>query len=249
MDSVTTDAMTPELRSAMSEAVLVLMDDLTTTMFCVKAASGTYAAVNPTFVRRAGKRARREVIGRTAGELFLPELAERYETQDALVLAGRTIRHELELITPAGGGPRWFLTTKVPLRHDGEIVGLVSLSQDMGADAVDDPAMTSLTRVVDHIGGHLTEQIRATDLAAVAGCSVDTLERRVRRVFHRTPAQLVLTTRMERATAQLIETDDPIAAVASDCGFYDQAAFSRTFVRLTGVTPSQFRRAHRPPRS
>ena len=47
---------------------------------------------------------------------------------------------------------------------------------------------------------------------------------------------------MERATAQLTGGDRPIAAIATDCGFYDQAAFSRTFARLTGLTPTQFRR-------
>ncbi|MCA0425742.1 MAG: helix-turn-helix domain-containing protein [Proteobacteria bacterium] len=37
----------------------------------------------------------------------------------------------------------------------------------------------------------------------------------------------------------------PLAQIALDVGFYDQAAFSRTFARLTGQTPSQFRRAGR----
>lgn len=230
----------------MTEAVLDLLDDLTTTMFCVKNDEGRYVAVNPTFVHRAGKRTRQEVVGRTAAELFVPELAERYETQDATVMrTGATLRHELELISPPGGRPRWFLTNKVPLRHDGAVVGLVSLSQDVGADAVDDPAMTSLTKVVDHIDTHLDQQIRVPDLADVAGCSVDTLERRVRRVFHRTPQQLVLTARIERATAELTRSDRPIAQIATDCGFYDQAAFSRTFARLTGLTPTQFRRQSR----
>ncbi|WP_040157120.1 AraC family transcriptional regulator [Mobilicoccus massiliensis] len=238
--------LTPELRAAMSEAMLALLDDLTTTMFCVKNADGRYVAVNTTFVHRAGKRSRRDVLGRTAAELFVPELAERYETQDAAVIEhGRTLRHELELISPRGGRPRWFLTNKVPLRAGDRIVGLASLSQDVGADAVDDPAMTSLTRVVEHISENIDQQIRISELAEIAGCSVDTLERRTRRVFHRSPLQLVLTTRMELAAQLLVDTDDPIARIASDCGFYDQAAFSRTFARLTGLTPTRFRRSAR----
>ena len=238
--------LTPELRAAMTGAMLDLLDDLVTTMFCVKNAEGRYVAVNTTFVHRAGKRSRREVLGRTAVQLFVPELAERYETQDrAVVESGRPLHHELELISARGGRPRWFLTNKVPLRHDGRIVGLASLSQDVGANAVDDPAMTSLTRVVEHIAAHIERPIRVPELAEVAGCSVDTLERRVRRVFHRTPGQLVLTTRMDRAAALLTDTDFPVAAIASDCGFYDQAAFTRTFARLTGLTPTQFRRRAR----
>ncbi|MDO5628046.1 MAG: AraC family transcriptional regulator [Mobilicoccus sp.] len=238
--------LTPALREAMSDAVLDLLADLTTTMFCAKNADGRYVAVNPTFVHRAGRRSPREVLGRTARELFLPALAERYETQDATVLStGKPLRHELELISPPGGRPRWFLTNKVPLRRDGELLGLLSLSQDMGSDAVDDPAMTSLRGVVDHIASVIDRPVRVTELADVAGCSVDTLERRVRRVFHRTPAQLVLTTRIDKATAMLTETDAALAQVAHDCGFSDQAAFTRTFGRLTGRTPGEFRRAGR----
>ena len=235
--------LTDPLRSAMADAMLDLLEDLTTTMFCVKSAEGRYVAVNTTFVHRAGQRRAQDVWGRTAAELFVPELAERYETQDRAVLGtGRPLHHELELISARGGRPRWFLTNKVPLRHEGAVVGLASLSQDVGADDVDDPAMTSLTRVVDHIAAHIDRPVRVPELAEVAGCSVDTLERRVRRVFHRSPGQLVLTTRIDRASALLRETDLPLADVATSCGFYDQAAFSRTFARLTGAPPSAVRR-------
>lgn len=245
-DKEVPQTLTDDLREALPDAMLALVNELTSTMFCIKDAQGRYVAVNPTFVLRAGARSAREVVGRTAKELFVPELAERYETQDDTLLAtGTPLRNELEMIRPPGGSARWYLTSKVPLRHDGRIVGLVSLSQDLGGDAVDDPAMHSMTRVLEYIESHLGGQIRVAELAAVAGCSVDTLERRVRRVFHRSPGQLILTARIDRATVLLISGDDPIAAVANTCGFYDQAAFSRTFARLTGRTPAQFRRENR----
>ncbi len=238
--------LTEELREALPDAMLTLVNELTSTMFCIKDARGRYVAVNPTFVLRTNVSSPRQVIGRTARELFVLELAERYETQDAQVLAtGKALRNELEMIRPPGAQARWYLTSKVPLFSAGAVVGLVSLSQDLGGDAVDDPAMVSLTRVVDYIQEHLDSQIRVAELAAEAGCSVDTLERRVRRVFHRSPGQLVLTARIDRAMTLLSSTDDPIADIASACGFYDQSAFSRTFARLTGRTPAHFRRESR----
>ncbi|WP_226343841.1 AraC family transcriptional regulator [Agilicoccus flavus] len=249
-------AFTPALRAALPEAMLTLVDELTTTMFCVKDADGRYVAVNPTFVRRTNESSARAVLGRSASELFVPELAARYEEQDDLVLrTGATLRNELELIAPPGGSPRWYLTAKVPLRGPADaetrqdrrrppgpppVIGLVSLSQDLGSG--DEEAMHALTRVVEHIDDHLGETIRVPDLAAVAGCSVDTLERRVRRAFRRTPGQLVLTARIDRAR-ELLRGDDPLAEVALACGFYDQAAFSRTFARLAGQTPAAYRRA------
>lgn len=232
---------TPRLRDALPEAMLTLVDELTTCMFCVKDADGRYVAVNPTFVSRTNESSARRVVGRRASELFVPELATRYEEQDARILAdGTALRNELELIAPPGGAPRWYLTAKVPLRSEGAVVGLVSFSQDLGSG--DEESMEALGRVVDHIETHLHEPVRVPELAAVAGCSVDTLERRVRRAFRRTPGQLVLTARIDRAR-ELLRGSDSLADIAIACGFSDQAAFSRTFARLAGQTPAAYRRA------
>ena len=37
---------------------------------------------------------------------------------------------------------------------------------------------------------------------------------------------------------------DPLAEIADQCGFSDQAAFTRTFHRFVGVAPGQWRREH-----
>lgn len=239
--------LTGPLSAALPQAMLALVDELTSTMFCLKDAQGRYVAVNATFVQRTNERSVRQVLGRTAAELFVPELAERYEEQDGTVLAtGQPLRNELELIRPPGGVARWYLTAKHPLVHDGDIVGLVSISQDLGNDDVRDEDMLALGRVVEHIAANLSGPIRVPELAEVAGCGVDALERRVRRAFHRSPGQLVLTARIDRARTLLTRTQTSLSQIALDCGFYDQAAFSRTFARLTGQTPGQFRRSSRP---
>lgn len=186
---MTTDVELAALADALGPGVLEIVEHLPGTMFCVKSADGRYLAVNPTFVERTNKRARSDVIGRRAGELFVPELAERYEEQDARVLAtGQSLFDELELIRAPGGPFRWHVTAKVALRDaDGTVVGLASMSQDVGEGAIDDPAMTSLSAVVAYVHAHVNEPTTSSTLAAVAGCSVDTLERRCRRVFGRSP--------------------------------------------------------------
>ncbi|WP_448630011.1 helix-turn-helix domain-containing protein [Cellulomonas soli] len=51
----------------------------------------------------------------------------------------------------------------------------------------------------------------------------------------------MLRARIDHATA-LLGGDRPVADIAVACGFYDQAALTRAFGRLTGQTPAQFRR-------
>lgn len=235
------------LRGALGPAVLEMVDHLPGTMFCVKGADGRYLAVNPTFVERTNKRSRGDVVGRRAAELFVPELAERYEEQDARVLSsGKPLFNELELIRASGGPFRWHITAKVPLRDQaGRVVGIASMSQDVGEAAEDDPAMTSLGAVRAYIDAHLDQPVTSQALARVAGCSVDTLERRSRRVFGRSPRQLVLSSRIDAAREMLTAKELTLAQIADRCGYSDQAAFNRTFTRLAGMPPGRYRRERR----
>nr|WP_171784030.1 AraC family transcriptional regulator [Isoptericola halotolerans] len=244
----------------MAPTLVQLMDELVDVMFCAKDAGGRYVLVNQTFVRRTNERSRRQVVGRRARDLFVPELAERYEAQDTEVLrTGRPLRGELELIRRVGGTPGWYLTSKLPVhapRGSGEdasgggrVLGFVSVSSDLRSGRADDATMDAMARLRSAVVRHLDRTpevpLRSGDLAAMAGCTPAVLDRRVRQVFGLSPLQLVLRTRVDRAADLLTSTGTPLAEVAAATGFYDQAAFTRTFARLTGETPSSFRRRAR----
>ncbi|WP_069386098.1 helix-turn-helix transcriptional regulator [Cellulosimicrobium cellulans] len=232
------------LLAALSPAMVALMDELPGTMFCAKDVTGRYVAVNPVFVARTTERSRRAVVGRRAGDLFVPQLAERYEQQDAEVLrTGRPLRGELERIRRLGGTAGWFLTAKLPVHDDaGGLLGLVSVSHDLRAGEADDATMDSVSALVAAVEADLAARWTTERLADAAGCTPATLERRVRRVYGVTPRQLVLRTRVDRAALLLAAGEGTIAEVAAASGFYDQPSFTRTFARLTGETPAQHRR-------
>ncbi len=225
--------------------LLELLDVLVDVIFCAKDLDGRYVAVNGAFVRRTGRRSKRDVLGRRAGDVFPAVLADRYEEQDAEVLGtGRHLRDEIELIRRADGSLGWYLTTKVPVADRGVVVGLVSVSRDLGVPSDDAIALESLERVVAVVQERLAETIRVPELAEVAGTSVATLERRMKAVFGISPSQYLLKARVDRAADLLAGTEVPLAEVATRCGFYDQADLTRRFARLTGETPAQFRTTH-----
>ncbi len=236
-------------RFACQDELLELIELLVNVMFCMKRTDLTYVEVNSAFVRRAGRRSKREVIGRTAADLFVPELAERYEEQDAQVFAtGRPLRDELELIAREDGSLGWYLTSKIPVASTDDpeqLVGLVSISRDLATPSDEAIAMESLRSVVDHVTANLGATIRVADLCATASCSPDQLERRMKRVFGLTATQYVLRARVDHAAALLTDTDLPLAEVAVTAGFYDQADLTRRFARLTSETPARFRAARR----
>jgi PAS domain S-box-containing protein len=238
-----------QARFACQDELLELLELLVNVIFCMKRTDLTYVEVNSAFVRRTGRRSKRDVIGRTAADLFVPELAERYEEQDAHVFAtGEPLRDELELIAREDGSLGWYLTSKIPVASTDapdELAGLVSISRDLATPSDEAIAMEALRSVVDHVGAHLTDTIRVADLCAVASCSPDQLERRMKRVFGLTAKQYVLRTRVDRAAALLTDTDLPLADVAVAAGFYDQADLTRQFARLTNETPARFRAGRR----
>ena len=101
--------------------------------------------------------------------------------------------------------------------------------------------MESLTRVVELVQARADGALKVADLAAAAGCSEGQLERRMKKVFGLTATQYVLRVRVDRAAGLLVDTDRPIADIAVECGFSDQANLTRLFGRLIGETPARFR--------
>lgn len=239
---------------ALAPALLELVGQLSDVMFCAKDRAGRYTAVNDAFVRRTSETSRRDVLGRTAAELFVAPLAERYEEQDEHVMTtGQPLRRELELIRREGGSPGWFLTAKLPVlapggAASGEVLGLVSISEDLREADDSDPDVLAVARVLEVVRAEVDRPLRPADLADVAGCSLAALERRTRRILGLSPTQLVLRARIDRASQLLTGTTMPLADVAAACGFYDQPTFTRQFARLSGETPGQFRRGGPAPR-
>ena len=70
-------------------------------------------------------------------------------------------------------------------------------------------------------------------------------ERLVKRVFHLTPRELLIKTRIEAASALLLESDRSIADIAFACGYCVHSAFTRQFKATVGVAPAQFRGSRR----
>lgn len=224
-----------------------LFDAIPDTVFFLKDHGGRYVAVNRTLVLRAGRHDKHELIGRTASEVFPGILGERIEAQDrAVVRDGRPIHGKLELHMYAGGTEGWCLTWKEPLiGRGGKVAGLSGISRDLQPIAGTRDSMDGISRIIDHVHGHLDTQLRLPDLAALAEVTVYQLDARIRGLFGLSAGQYLTRARIERACSRLRQTDQPISQIALDCGYGDQAAFTRQFNRSVGLTPSQYRKRNR----
>jgi len=82
--------------------------------------------------------------------------------------------------------------------------------------------------------------------AARVGVHPATLAAGFRRALGTSVGEYVRERRLRAARRRLAESKAPIAEVALECGFYDQAHLGRCFRRRFGVTPAAFRAGARP---
>jgi len=102
-----------------------------------------------------------------------------------------------------------------------------------------------LRRVLELIETRLADPLTLDDLASEACLSPFHFSRLFRGATGRSPHRYLIDRRLEAAQAMLRKERKPLADVALDAGFGSQANFSRTFRKITGLTPGQYRDLHR----
>jgi len=88
-------------------------------------------------------------------------------------------------------------------------------------------------------GSHEEWSVRR--LARVSGVSEAHFARCFKEAFGVPPHRYLLTRRIERATALLRDTDQPIIDIAFQTGWRSLGTFGRTFRDVTGESPGDFR--------
>jgi AraC family transcriptional regulator len=90
---------------------------------------------------------------------------------------------------------------------------------------------------------NLDGSVRLSELARECGLSVSHFTRAFRKSFGMSPYRWLLERRIDHAKVLLVTGDLPIANIAMQSGFSDQAAFTRVFGRIVGNSPSRWKRA------
>lgn len=143
----------------------------------------------------------------------LAQLAGDFQYGDALALESRLLQL-LELVFTRHGGLRPMQTAR---RDGGTVAALRDYLEQHYSEAV------SLQALAEQLQRHPRHLIEA-----------------FRRAYGVPPHTWLLQRRIREAKRRLLD-GETLAELALGLGFYDQAHFSGTFRRFTGVTPGQFR--------
>lgn len=220
-----------------------LFDFLPGVYFVVKNREGRVMMANETAVRLCGFSAEEEMIGKTDHDIFSPERADAYVQDDHRVLqTGESIIDRVELAPDPNNSINWFVTTKIPLYSvQDEIVGLACIARSMDDAPEQLRPYAEMNGALEHVREHYAEPIRIEELAGLMNLSPSQFERRFKKVFGITPTQHIFNVRIRAACHLLATTNDTVASIALDAGFYDHSHFSRTFQKALGLAPSEYR--------
>jgi LacI family transcriptional regulator len=105
--------------------------------------------------------------------------------------------------------------------------------------AIDDRALSAAVR---YLRQHACDRIRMRDVTQATGVERRTLERKMKRMFGRSPKDELLRIQIDEAKRLLLTTELSIKAVSDRTGFLTSRYFSNVFRKRVGMAPGQFRR-------
>lgn len=128
-------------------------------------------------------------------------------------------------------------TSVVPLEREG------GQAQFIVHDQPPTPRGSALEPVLRWIQDNAARDLSLDDIAAHAGMSTRTLNRRFREHTGTTPLQWLLRARIRQAQHLLEATSHPVDRIAGQVGFGSPTAFRDRFKRVVGTSPHSYRAA------
>ncbi len=228
------------------EQMQLLFNHLPDVYYFVKDRQGRFMLANDTFVKQCGVEREEQIIGKTDFDFFPLGRAESYVKDDTYVMeTGESIIDRVELAPDPGNSIHWFITCKVPLySNDGKIIGLAGTARDITRAGLALQPYTEMRAVLEYVRDHYAQPIEVKELAALVHLSVSQFERRFRKVFQISPLKHIMNVRIRAASLRLTSTNDTIAHIALDCGFYDHSHFTRNFRKIMGTSPKEYRKQY-----
>lgn len=102
-----------------------------------------------------------------------------------------------------------------------------------------------IQKINEFVSKNYSRTIKLNEMAGLTGLTESSFSRFFRKVTGKTFSTFLNEYRVQKAGAILLECNNSITDVMLDSGFTEPAYFSRTFKKLTGQTPSEYRKARR----
>jgi AraC family transcriptional regulator len=100
-------------------------------------------------------------------------------------------------------------------------------------------------RAREFLNANLCGNVSLASIAAECNLSVSHFAHAFRRTFERPPHRWLMECRVEAVKDLLLTSRLTLAEIAAECGFADQSALNRSFKRVLGESPGEWRRSRK----
>lgn len=245
MAAISPQAFLRRVRGAELARLFDLLPDMS---FFIKDRQGRFMALNRRGCDYCGVKHEKDAIGKTDADFFPRSRAAEYHADDETVMrTGNAIVNRVESAPEAEGSPRLVMSSKIPLRDlEGNIIGIAGFSRELDQVRSRSSEEARFAKVIEHMHRQPDAALSSAAMARMCGLSQSQFDRSFRLVFGSSARQYLLRVRVEAACRRLAETEETVAALAVELGFYDHAHFTRCFRRAMGLTPAQYRQQRAP---
>ena len=122
------------------------------------------------------------------------------------------------------------------------VAGLLDIPANREEKADGRLTQAQMNRLVSHVDALGDYRMSVADMAAVVGLSESWFANVFKQTTGTTPWQWQLSKRIELSKQLLGESDLPVASIAAQLGFSDQAHLTKVFRQIVGETPAAWRR-------
>jgi len=226
------------------ESFKLLLDTMPDTAFFMKDLKGRVMMFNRRSCEIYNIDHESEIIGKTDYDLHPKSLADKYAHDDQQVMKTRKPIINATELAPNSSN-RLVVYSKVPLfnRHH-KVMGVAGLYRLID-DISDTPNWYGyFSSVIKFVHENYPQAIHVDELAKLAKTSARQLERRFIKIFGINISDYIVRVRIHAAIEHLEHTNRTVSDIAQAVGFYDHSHFIRTFKRLRGCSPKQYRERH-----
>ncbi len=223
-----------------------LFATLPTIAFLAKDARSRFVCANARALKIFNLQHEWQMLGRRDRDFFPLEISASFVEEDQRAMrTGQTRTYYSQMVPDIAGPLNWYVVSVAPLRDArGRICGVAIALYDLHEVGGVAQPFQQMEPALRSLHTRFRETIETRQLAALTHLSERQFTRLFRKLLGEPPMRYLIRQRIQAACQELIATDHPAGAIALDCGFYDQSAFTRAFRAQTGHTPAAYRRRH-----
>jgi AraC-like DNA-binding protein len=225
------------------EPLMDLFEHVPEVCFYAKDKKSRFVRLNRANLAVYGVNNEDSLLGRSDRDFHPPSLAEGYIAEDQRVMESGPVLNQTWLVPFLNGPMQWFVSSKVPLfGPKGDCVGICGVMHPIATPKEQLSRFQRLAPAVRYLEENFRERVQLADLAEHCDLSSTHIHRLFQRLLRMSPAEYLLALRLQEARRLLATTDKALSDIALGTGFFDQSHFTKRFRKVTGMTPTQFRK-------